>query len=168
MKCYADHWDHWWPLVVTLHQSTLLKQGPTLGCRTTPSVCVLGAFGWLYILGRGLECSSKWRNGYWNPVVHDLSSESTVSAPVCPLLCARSCLALHDAVDCSPPGSSVHGISQARILDCVAISSSRGSSWPRYRTAAPKSPELHADSLPLRHWGRSSVFFIFNICVFFF
>ena len=32
---------------------------------------------------------------------------------------------------CSPPGSSVHVISQARILDWVAISSSRGSSWPR-------------------------------------
>ena len=32
---------------------------------------------------------------------------------------------------CSPPGSSVHGISQARILEWVAISSSRGSSQPR-------------------------------------
>ena len=32
---------------------------------------------------------------------------------------------------CSPPGSSVHGISQARILEWVAISSSRGSSWSR-------------------------------------
>ena len=34
-------------------------------------------------------------------------------------------------VDCSPPGSSVHGVLQARILECVAISSSRGSSQPR-------------------------------------
>ena len=32
---------------------------------------------------------------------------------------------------CSPPGSSVHGISQARILEWIAISFSRGSSWPR-------------------------------------
>ena len=37
-------------------------------------------------------------------------------------------------MDCSPPGSSVHGISQARILQQVAISFSRGSSQPRYRT----------------------------------
>ena len=37
-------------------------------------------------------------------------------------------------VDCSPPGSSVPGISQARILEWVAISFSRGSSWPRNRT----------------------------------
>ena len=34
-------------------------------------------------------------------------------------------------MDCSPPGSSVHGVSQARILQWVALSSSRGSSWPR-------------------------------------
>ena len=34
-------------------------------------------------------------------------------------------------MDCSPPGSSVHGIFQARILEWVAISSSRGSFWPR-------------------------------------
>ena len=36
-----------------------------------------------------------------------------------------------DPMDCSLPGSSVHGISQARILEWVTISSSRGSSWPR-------------------------------------
>ena len=37
-------------------------------------------------------------------------------------------------MDCSPPGSSVHGICQARILEQFAISFSRGSSWPRDRT----------------------------------
>ena len=37
-------------------------------------------------------------------------------------------------MDCSPPGSSVHGISQARMLERVAISFSRRSSWPRDRT----------------------------------
>ena len=36
---------------------------------------------------------------------------------------------LCDPLDCSPPGSSVHGIFQTRILEWVAISSSRGSSW---------------------------------------
>ena len=39
-----------------------------------------------------------------------------------------------DPMDCSLPGSSVHGIFQARILEWVAISSSRGSSQPRDRT----------------------------------
>ena len=36
-----------------------------------------------------------------------------------------------DPMDCSPRGSSVHGVSQARILEWVAVSFSRGSSWPR-------------------------------------
>ena len=38
----------------------------------------------------------------------------------------QSCLTLCDPVACSPPGSSVHGILQARILEWVAISFSRG------------------------------------------
>ena len=46
----------------------------------------------------------------------------------------QSCPTLCDPVDCSPPGSSIHGILQARILECVAISFSRGSSQPRDRT----------------------------------
>ena len=40
----------------------------------------------------------------------------------------KSCPTLYDPEDCSPPGSSVHGILQARILEWVAISFSRGSS----------------------------------------
>ena len=46
----------------------------------------------------------------------------------------RKCLSLCDPVDCGPPGSSVHGILQARILEWVAISFSRGSSRPRDQT----------------------------------
>ena len=52
-------------------------------------------------------------------------SQSEVSQ-LCPTLC--------DPVNCSLPGSSVHGVLQARILEWVAISISRGSSWPRDRT----------------------------------
>ena len=40
----------------------------------------------------------------------------------------QSCPTFCDPMDCSPPGSSVHGIFQARILEWVAISFSRGSS----------------------------------------
>ena len=47
---------------------------------------------------------------------------------------AQSCQALCDPMDGSPPGSSVHGILQVRILEWVAISFSRGSSLPRDRT----------------------------------
>ena len=50
---------------------------------------------------------------------------------MCCCLVAQSCLTLCDPMDCSPPGFSVRGISQARILEWVAISFSRGSSPPR-------------------------------------
>ena len=46
----------------------------------------------------------------------------------------QSCLTLWDAMGCSPHGSSVHAILQARILEWVVMPSCRGSSWPRVRT----------------------------------
>ena len=46
-------------------------------------------------------------------------------------------LTLCDTMDCSPPGSSIHGIFQARILEWVAISFPRGSSSPRDWTTSP-------------------------------
>ena len=53
-------------------------------------------------------------------------------------------------VDCSPPGSSVHGILQARILEWVAISFSRESSWPRDWTCISC---IDRQVLPLSHQG---------------
>ena len=50
------------------------------------------------------------------------------------MLLAQLYLTLCDPVDCSPPGSSVHGILKARILEWVVISFSRGSSQPRDQT----------------------------------
>ena len=49
---------------------------------------------------------------------------------LCTLMClvAQLCLTLCDPIDCSLPGSSAHGILQARILEWVAIPFSRGSS----------------------------------------
>ena len=47
---------------------------------------------------------------------------------------AQSCPTICDPMDCNPPGSFVHGILQARILEWVAICSSRGPSWPRDQT----------------------------------
>ena len=46
-------------------------------------------------------------------------------------------LTLCDPMDCSPPGFSVHGILQARILEWAAMPSSRGSSQPRDGTRVP-------------------------------
>ena len=56
-------------------------------------------------------------------------------------------------MDCGPPDSSVHVISQARILEWVAISFSRGSSWLRIGLVSLVSPALQADSLLLSHQG---------------
>ena len=50
---------------------------------------------------------------------------------------AQSCPTLCDPMDCSPPGSSVHGIFQASILEWVAIPFSRGTFQPRDQTQVP-------------------------------
>ena len=58
----------------------------------------------------------------------------SVCVCVCVCVCVRvtqSCLTLCDPMDCSPAGSSVHAILQARIQKLVAISLSRGSFWPK-------------------------------------
>ena len=55
---------------------------------------------------------------------------------------AQMCLTLCDPMDCSPPGSSVHEIFLARILEWVAISYSRESFRPRDRKMSLASPEL--------------------------
>jgi len=77
------------------------------------------------------------------------ASQSFISPRVCSKRCGTyvqwniivvkslSCVwFFSDPMDCSPPGSSVHGISQARILEWVAISFFRGSSWARDQTYA--------------------------------
>ena len=65
----------------------------------------------------------------------NLCSKSTFSKKcTLKILVAQSGLTLCDPMDCSIPGSSIHGILQARILELVAIPFSRGSSWPRDQT----------------------------------
>ena len=72
------------------------------------------------------------------PQEHPARDLGLVSASLshyyCCCLAAKSCLTLCDPMDCSPPGCSVHVTSQARILEWVAISFSRGSSRPRDQT----------------------------------
>ena len=66
---------------------------------------------------------------------------------------AQSCPTFCDPLDCSPPGSSAHGILQARILEWVAISLSKGSSRPRDWM---RSPALQADTLTSEPPGKPS------------
>ena len=90
-------------------------------------------------------------------VGHDWSNLAAAAAAQIVCMCAKllqSCLTLCDPVECSPPGSSVHGIVQARILEWVAMPSSWGSSWPRDRTCISCGSCSVGGSLPLSHWGR--------------
>ena len=89
----------------------ILKAATWRACSPGPIQWILGAAFFLYCQG---------------------SSASPLMA--CGGSAAQSCLTLCNLMDGSPPGSSVHGIFQARILDFVAICSSRGSSRSRDQT----------------------------------
>ena len=67
---------------------------------------------------------------------------------------AQSCPTLSDATDCSPPGSSDPGISQARILEWVTISPSVGVSDPGIKPASHVSPTEQAGTLPSEPSGK--------------
>ena len=72
----------------------------------------------------------------WETLVYDLARYlDKYHASMRRVLSRFSPVRLCDPMDCSPPGSSVHGILQARILQWVAIPSSRGTSQPRDQTS---------------------------------
>ena len=103
------------------------------------------------------------------------------SVPLClplPPSVTLSCPTLCDPMDCSPPGSSVHGILQARILDWAVISSSRGPNRLRNRTcisglvrqipyhrAAWEAPVLHLVLLSLSLLLCHSVSVALSLCL---
>ena len=97
-------------------------------------------------------------------------NEGCYSPSVCSVLVAQLCLTLWDPMDCCPPGSSIHWLSQARILEWVAINSSREFSQPRNQTnvsctvvrfltvwatwkAKPKRNKLTYVIEPMEDWG---------------
>ena len=83
-------------------------------------------------------------------VGHNWSDLAAAAADILSLACAQSlqlCLTLCSPLGHRPPGSCVHGILQARILEWVAISSSPGGlPNPGNKPASPTSPALHTDS----------------------
>ena len=92
-----------------------------------------------------MECNDGWVSAKISPPQGGLPWLPTIALPApascllpftlcCFCLVTKLCLVLCNPMDCSLPGSSVHGISQTRILECVAISFSRGSSQPRHQT----------------------------------
>ena len=139
-------------------------------------VAVQAIVHWLYVLGKPLTLFSLLLNGddngltllkfvnysKWKIVIMssteraEAGTENTVFVIIVKFL--RCAQVFCDPVDCSPSGSSVHGISQARVLEWVAISFSRGSSWPRDQTYG------QVDSLPLSHQGSLSIWSLLIKC----
>ena len=79
---------------------------------------------------------------------------------LCVCLVAQSCPTLRDPMDCSLPGSSVHRVSQATILEWVAISFSGGSSRPRDQTRVScigRQILYHCDT-------RTSIILVTGVC----
>ena len=78
---------------------------------------------------------------------------------------AQSCSTFCNPMDCSPPGFSIHGIFQARILEWVAVSFSRRSSWPRDRTWVS---HIAGRCFPIQNVMRTSWFHYYPFLHFFF
>ena len=85
------------------------------------------------LAGRFFTASAIWKAQKLWKSFHQLY-HSVIYMQCMPAKSLQSCLTFCNHMDCSPPGSSVHGILQKRIMEWVAISSSRGSSQPRDRT----------------------------------
>ena len=79
---------------------------------------------------RSLTCYSSWGNKELD-MTYRLNNKNKNAEDKSESEFAQSCLTLCDPMDCSLPGSSVHGILQARILEWVAGSFSGGSSRSR-------------------------------------
>ena len=84
---------------------------------------------------------------------------SVCTCPVCAVfLVHQSRPTLFDPVDYKPPGSSVHRIIQARMLERIANSFSRRQSSPGIEPMSPASPALQVDFLPAEPLGKPPIF----------
>ena len=110
LKQVVPRSSRWFPALWPLLWTTL-----SLDCHVSPPRCLAQGLQRKQVAG-----SMGWTESLMGRTVFTEESEVTQSWPT---LC--------DPMDCSLPGASVHGIFQARILEWVAISFSRRSSWPR-------------------------------------
>ena len=85
--------------------------------------------------------------------ISKLSQMCTLVVCVCVYSVTQSCWTLCDLMDCSPPGSSLHGIFQAKMLKQVATFYPRVLPDMRIETASLASLHWWVDSLPLHHLG---------------
>ena len=113
----------WQPTPVSLpgesHGQRSLTGYSPRGCKSQTGPCDSAATEANECLPLKSFCTE--RLGKWGRL-----SRLRVSPSLVCMLSLQSCLTLCDPMDCSPPGSSVHGISQARILEWVSMPLSRG------------------------------------------
>ena len=131
-SCWENPVDRaaWWATVYGVAKTWLSTHTYTeLGVR---------GCGWQVVWGKSLSLPRLQLSLYKRKVLKESVSRSVV-------------LTLCDPMDCSPPGSSVHGILQARILEWVAIPFRR---WSPNPGIEPGSPTLKADSLPSEPPGK--------------
>ena len=108
-----------------------LEQSGRLLCEPHPG----RSFQWLMVKSDSESCLKFYTN-------QGLIFFSRVWVPQRVFVCAQLSPTWCDPMDCSLPGSSIHRILQVRILEWIAISFSRGSSWPRDWTHVFASPAL--------------------------
>ena len=111
-------WDKGWG------EPTFVQGWPHSGLMICHLDCLLKS---LRELCKYYRCLSQFNHHLWGWCSAILHFKSVLVSELCPTLC--------DPIDFRPPGSSVHGILQARILERVAIPFSRGSSQPRHQTS---------------------------------
>ena len=102
------------------------SSGVSFDCRDTRR-----RTGWIVLNAWGFSRWEKWRKK------NSILEVSVHYEYVC--VCAQPCPTLWNPIDCSPPGSPVHGILQARVLEWVAISSFRDLPPPGIKPASPAS-----------------------------
>ena len=105
----------------------------TFGAKINPTCIVLLLLKPFAIPNHSLFGNPSSFQCYWAKIL-ELTLRTLVHTPIMRAKSLQLCPTLCDPVDCSPPGSSVHGILQARRLEWVAMPSSRGSSRPRDQT----------------------------------
>ena len=122
----------------------ITKEGFLISSCSSLELCIQMGLSFLFfpLPVTSLLCSAICKAFSDNQFAFLLLFRKCISAVILLCMLSQSCLTLYDPVDWNPPGSCVHGISQARILRWVAISYSKGSSRPR-------GSNLHL--LPLLH-----------------
>ena len=154
------------PLLCLFHQNgACLVYLPAWGLSELASSCCGNSLHSLLPNFSGLyEQTFTPRSHYMSAAGHQklcwmLWGSTGLDSAACVCTGAQSCPTLCDPMDCSPPGSSVHGIFQARILELVAISYSRGSSHPGIK---PRYPALAGEFFTTEPLGSLIYLYLFG------